>query len=154
MVPHIIGTFRLFCPLLSWSSFYILQFFLSRVNDYRDPIAIFTTWVKIYSAKCFINARVHVGGLPQVKHDFLVQWKFLAVRYLYLRHINSSVGPIEQLLLCNLYMQIHGLFKLIFFGNNEKSVALSAIGCLQMDLSIVQESKLWYRVPLFAVFSC
>ena len=31
---------------------------LSCVNDYKEPMVIFTTWTKIYFAKYFLNARV------------------------------------------------------------------------------------------------
>ena len=30
---------------------FIPQLCLSRVNDYTEPMAIFTSWVKVYSAK-------------------------------------------------------------------------------------------------------
>ena len=36
---------------------FILCIFLSRVNDYTEPMATFTTWVKIYSTKYFCDAR-------------------------------------------------------------------------------------------------
>ena len=32
--------------------------YLSHVNDYVDPMVIFTAWVKIYSMKYFCNARL------------------------------------------------------------------------------------------------
>ena len=38
--------------------------FLSRVNDYIEPMAIFTTWVKFYSTEYFCTARV--GGLDKI----------------------------------------------------------------------------------------
>ena len=53
---------------------FIPRTFLSRVNDYLAPMAIFTAWVKIYFAKYFCNARV--GGLGEI----FVQQKFSAVR--------------------------------------------------------------------------
>ena len=32
--------------------------YLFHVNDYIDPMVIFTAWVKIYSMKYFCNARL------------------------------------------------------------------------------------------------
>ena len=43
----------------------ILQI-LSYINDYIVPMAIFITWAKIYSSKCFCKTRVHVGGLGEI----------------------------------------------------------------------------------------
>ena len=55
-----ISTWRIFSPfspLHLWSNF-LWCGFLSLINDYIAPIAIFTTWAKIYSAKYFCNATV------------------------------------------------------------------------------------------------
>ena len=56
--------------------------FLSHVNDYIEPMVIFTTWAKMYSSEYFCNARV--AGLDEL---FVLQ-KFSMVCYLGLRLYN------------------------------------------------------------------
>ena len=76
---HIAGNFCLeknfaiFTPCSHGRNFYPVNF-LSRVNDYIEPMA---TWVKIhvYSAKYFCNARVAELG------EIFVQQIFSAVQY-------------------------------------------------------------------------
>ena len=50
---------------------------MSCVNDYIEPVVIFTAWVKIYSTKYFCNAWAG---------QIFVQWKFSAIM-LWLQHL-------------------------------------------------------------------
>ena len=77
---RIAGKFRLekiftfFAPCSHGRNFYPANF-LSRVNDYIEPMVIFTAWVKFYFAKYFCNARVAELG------EIFVQRIFSAARY-------------------------------------------------------------------------
>ena len=73
---HIIEVFtwREFSPFLSpaldsWARFFPTKV-LFHVNDYREPMVIFTAWTKLYSIKYFCDVRV--AGLGKI----FVQRKF------------------------------------------------------------------------------
>ena len=69
---------------------FILQIFLSHINDYIESMVTFVAWVKIYSTEYFCNTRV--AGLD----EFFVQQKIFSCTVYVDAASDESIEPVVQ----------------------------------------------------------